>query len=269
MPPIAPSVSDRQPLRGKRVLVTRAAEQAQEFCALLERAGAEPIVLSAIRIAPAVDYGPLDDALRNLERYDWAIFTSVNGWKAVDAQLRASGRTWQAFQGIKLGAIGPATANALRASGLQVDLMPGEYVAEGILAEIGAVSGQRILLPRADIARATLAAELRQRGAEVDEVVAYRTVAETAATERLAELLATQRLDVVTFTSSSTVRNFVAMLGDRAPAQALRNIVVACIGPITAGTAREFGIAPAIVAAEYTMAGLTRAITDYFAHEPP
>jgi uroporphyrinogen III methyltransferase/synthase len=256
---------DRRPLWGKRVLVTRAAEQALELCELLEQAGAEPIVLSTIRIEPAADYGPLDRALAHLEHYQWVIFTSVNGWRAVVTRLRDLGRDWRVFGNVKLAAIGPATAGALRASGFQVDLVPSEYVAEGILAAIGEVRGQRILLPRADIARETLAAELRRRGAVVDEVVAYRTVSEQTAPIQLRELLAAHRVDVITFTSSSTVRNFVAMLGDSVPTELLREIVVACIGPITAQTARQMGIMPTIVAQEYTMAGLTSAIVEYFA----
>jgi uroporphyrinogen III methyltransferase/synthase len=255
---------DLRPLAGKRILITRAAEQAAGLSALLEAEGAEVLTLSAISIEPATDAAALDEAVQQLERYHWVIFTSVNGVRAFLARLQQANFDWRALKGVRLGAIGPATAEALRASGVRPDFMPDAYVAEAIIAGIGEVAGQRILLPRADIAREALAIELRHLGAEVDEIAAYRTVTRPLDAQTVAAALA-QHPDAITFTSSSTVRGLLAALPGQHPAELLRGIAVACIGPITAQTAREAGLTPQIVAQEYTMPGLTRAIVTYFA----
>jgi uroporphyrinogen III methyltransferase/synthase len=170
-----------------------------------------------------------------------------------------------AIQGCKLAAIGPATADALGAAGAAPAFVPTEYVAEAIAAGIGDVQGQRVLLPRADIAREALALALRRKGAEVEEIAAYRTVVRPPDAEALARALA-ERPDVVTFTSSSTVHGFVASLAGANPGDVLRGVAVACIGPITAQTARELGLTPQIVAETYTMPGLVQAIIAYYAH---
>ncbi len=253
-------------LAGRRVLITRPAEQAPGLAALLEAEGAEVVTLSAIRIQPLDDASALDRAIQQRERYQWVIFTSVNGVRAVQDRLDAAGLDWQALKGMRLAAIGPATAAALRSAGAQPDFVPDEYIAEAIAAGIGEVAGQRILLPRADIAREALAIELRKKGAEVDEIAAYRTVTQPLDAERVKAALA-QRPNVITFTSSSTVRGFLTGLGGLNPDEMLRGVVVACIGPITAQTARACGLTPQIVADEYTMPGLTRAIVSYF-HAP-
>ena len=252
-----------RPLSGKRILITRPAEQAPGLAALLEAQGAAVVTLSTIRIEPLGDISALDRAIQQRACYHWIIFTSVNGVQAMQVRLDAAGLDWQAFKGAKLAAIGPATAEALCRAGAQPDFVPSEYIAEAIAAGIGEVAGQRILLPRADIAREALAVELRKRGAEVDEMAAYRTVTRSLDAEAVRAALA-ERLDVITFTSSSTVRGFLAGLGEQKPDKVLRGVVVACIGPITAQTARAFGLAPQIVAGEYTMPGLVRAIVAYF-----
>jgi uroporphyrinogen III methyltransferase/synthase len=254
---------DLRPLAGRRILITRAAEQAAGLSTLLEAEGAEVVTLSAISIEPAADDAALDEAIRQIERYQWVIFTSANGVRAFVERLHRADLDWRALKGVRLGAIGPATAEALRASGVHPDFMPDEYVAEAIIAGIGNVAGQRIMLPRADIAREALAVELRRLGAEVEEIAAYRTVTRPLDAQTVTTALTT-RPDVITFTSSSTVRGFVAALPGLHPAEALRGVAVACIGPITAQTAREAGLTPQIVAKEYTMPGLTRAIVSYF-----
>ncbi len=254
---------DVRPLAGRRIVITRAAEQAAGLSTLLEAEGAEVITLSAISIESAVDDSALDDAIRQIERYHWVIFTSVNGVQAFVKGLHRAEQDWRALKGVRLGAIGPATAEALRAGGVRPDFMPDEYVAEAILRGIGDVAGQRILLPRADIARQALAIELRRLGAEVEEVVAYRTVTRPLDEATLTAALAA-RPDAITFTSSSTVRGFVAALQGLNLAERLRGVAVACIGPITAQTARQAGLVPQIVAQGYTMSGLTRAIVTYF-----
>jgi uroporphyrinogen III methyltransferase/synthase len=260
------------PLWGRRIVITRAAEQAPELADRLEAQGAAVTVLSAIRIEAADDYGPLDAALATLDTFDWLLFTSVNGVRAFGERIWASGRDWRALRRARVGAIGPATARALEAWHLRPDFVPHEYVAEGLLVEIGNVAGQRILLPRTDIARPTLAAELRLRGAEVVEVTAYRTVVQPPDAEILRRALVEERPDAITFTSSSTVRGFVESLaasGLGEPAAVLDGVAVACIGPITAETARSYGLEPALSAEEYTIDGLTEALMRYFAGRGP
>jgi uroporphyrinogen III methyltransferase/synthase len=280
-----------RPLFGKRILVTRAREQAGELVARLQALGAEPIEFPVIQILPAQDTALLDEALSR--QYDWIIFTSVNGVKAVWSRLQALKRDARAFAGARLGAIGPATAEELAARGLCADFVPTEYVAESIVAEIGDVRGQRILLPRADLARAALADGLRQKGACVDEVTAYRTAtadAQDAKSREIRAMLESGQLDAITFTSSSTVRGLIhaidldaeirnprhlhcpAIPELAAPGRGIRDaqaqvskIVIACIGPITACTARELGLPVNVVATEYTLEGLVAALAAHYA----
>ena len=256
---------ENRPLFGKRILVTRAREQAGELSALLKSQGAEPIEFPIIRIAPVEDTAPLDQALSC--HYDWVIFTSVNGVKAVWSRLQARGRDARAFGGTRLCAIGPATAEELAAHGLRADFVPGEYVAEAIVAGIGDVSGQRILLPRAGIAREALAKGLRAKGAQVDEVSAYRTVTADAGDPRAREiraLLEQNHIAVIAFTSSSTVRGLVHALDIRHSTRFADMPCVACIGPITAQTARELGLPVDVAADEYTLEGLVAALAAHF-----
>ncbi len=249
-----------EPLSGLRIVVTRPRDQAQAFAARLEAAGATTILFPTIRIAPPRDTAPLDASLARLPSYDRVIFTSVNGVRHVARRLQALGLTFP--DDLPVAAIGPATAAALRRLGLTPDLVPEDYVAEAIAEGLGDVNGRAILLPRADIAREALARLLRERGARVDEVVAYHTLPDRP--EPGARHALEAGVDVLTFTSSSTVRNFVALLGE----QALRiasGAVVACIGPITAGTARNLGLTPDVIARTYTTEGLLEALIDHFA----
>ncbi len=248
-----------EPLRGLRIIVTRASEWAGEFSQRLAALGAQPLEMPAIRIAPVEDTGPLDGAIAQLSGYDWAIFTSQNGVSAFWQRLEALGLDGRALHPLRIAAIGPATAAALRARGIEPDYVPEEFVAEAILAGIGDVAGQRILLPRADIARPLLAEGLRARGAIVDEIAAYRTL---PADGPLPDPDRLRQADAITFTSSSTVRHFVQAAGGP---EALRGLVVACIGPITAATCREVGLTPHVVAEEYTLEGLVQALIRYFA----
>jgi uroporphyrinogen-III synthase len=248
------------PLAGQRVVVTRPEDQGQELCQRLLALGAEPIPFPVIAIVPPEPGGPLDQAISRLAEYDWIIFTSVNGveqfWARL-AELRLSaGENRQAelpFAG-KAAAIGPKTAEALRSRGADVQLMPDEFRAEAILDEIGDVKGQYILLPRADIARPALAKGLRARGAQVDEVTAYRTIQGQPPGTAFDALRA--GVDIVTFTSSSTVRNFITLTQDLDYGDPL----IVCIGPVTAGTARELGLRVDVVAKEYTIEGLLEAL---------
>jgi len=239
-----------------RVVVTRPEIQAEELCNGLRALGAEPLLFPTIAIVPPEAGGPLDQAIAQLADYDWIIFTSVNGVEQFWARLveirqssGGNGADELSFQG-KVAAIGPATAEALRGRGVQVHLMPAEYRAEAILDEIGDVAGQRILLPRADIARPALADGLRLTGAQVDEVPAYRTIKGDPPQAAFEALRA--GVDVVTFTSSSTVRNFVSLTQGLDYGDPL----IACIGPVTAATARELGFRVDMVAEEYTVGGM-------------
>ncbi len=255
-----------RPLAGKRIAITRPREQAAALAERLEALGARVALLPAIRIAPIEDPAPLDAAIAQLSSYDWLIFTSANGVRAFAERLAATGHGWADRGLARVAAIGPATAQALESAGVAVDLTPDEYIAEGILDGLGLVAGQRMLLARADIARRSLADELRLRGADVDEVAAYRTIAQPVAPDLLQSILDDDRVDAITFTSSSTARGLLQGLAvtGRDPGEALRGVALAAIGPITAATLREYGLAPAFVAEEYTIPGLTNALVAYF-----
>jgi uroporphyrinogen III methyltransferase/synthase len=253
-----------RPLFGKRVLITRTRRHASTLARLLAAEGAIPIELPAIEIEPAADpaaVGAAIDALR-VGSYGWAVFTSANAVELWFEHLRERGLDARAFAATKVNAIGPATAEALAARGIVADLVPEEYVAEAVVEALQAhVSpGDRVLIPRAESARLQLVEGLRSAGAEVDEVTLYRAaVPESAPTEALS-LLRNGAIDIVTFTSSSTVRNLAAMLNGHI--DSLRAPLIACIGPITAKTAAELGLRVDVVASEYTVEGLVRAIKD-------
>ena len=259
-------VSTAQPLAGKRIAITRPPEQAAALAERLEALGARTVPLATITIAPIKDPSALDAAIVQLASYDWLVFTSVNGVAAFTERLAATGRDWAARGLARVAAIGPATARALEERGVRVDFTPDEYVAEGILEGLGNVAGQRLLLARADIARRALADGLRLRGADVDEIAAYRTVIQPTAPGMIQRALVDERVDAITFTSSSTARGLIAGLEALGldPREALRGVALAAIGPITAATLREAGLEPALIAEEYTIPGLADALAAYF-----
>jgi uroporphyrinogen-III synthase len=279
------STNIARPLLGKRILVTRTREQASSFSERLRELGAISVEFPVIRIAPPLDWQPLDDALRHLcgasfAYYDWLIFTSVNGVERVFERLNEFGLALPIAGVTRVAAIGPATAATLARYGVQTDLVPGEYIAEGVAAALiedaqrrgTSLVGKRILLPRAAVARDVLVTELQAAGAIVQEVAAYRTLpvsSDDAQGLSVVRMLQAGELHMLTFTSSSTVRNFmqwlagcapdmVEKLKDSAAGEALP--VIACIGPITAQTARELGLRPQIEAATFTIDGLIEAI---------
>jgi uroporphyrinogen III methyltransferase/synthase len=247
-------------LTSKRVLITRPKAQAAPLIEKLASLGAVPVVCATIEIAPPQETAQFDQAIQHLSAYAWVIFTSVNGVAAFWQRLGALGKTSTALGPVRVAAIGPATAQALNERGVQPNFVPQEYVAEAILAGLGDVQGQRILLPRADIARKALVEELEKRGALPDEIAVYQTRPAALDAATLAEL--EKGIDIATFTSSSTVRNFFELLGDRASG-VLRGALIACIGPITAETARAKGLAVDIVAPVYTVDGLVDALRHY------
>ena len=242
---------ERLPLFGQRILVTRARGQAGALSAKLRALGAETIEFPTIEIQPAADYGPLDRAIANLAAYDWLIFTSANGVRFFLDRLDRSATDLRALRA-KICAIGPATRAAIEALHLKVDLMGTEYVAEGLLSAFAVhdLEGLRILLPRAAVARDLVPVELTRRGAQVDVVEAYRTGLPSATFD------AAWKPDWITFTSSSTVQNFVEMAG----ADAIGNLKVASIGPVTSARARQLGIEIAVEATMFTVDGLIEAI---------
>ncbi len=271
------------PLQGRSILITRAHEQAGTFSKRLRALGATAVEFPAIRIVPPEDWEPLDNALKRLSEgvwYDWLIFTSTNGVRICFERLQRLGYDARSIGNVRVAAIGPATAVELAKYGVAVDLVPAEYIAEGIavalLDDAGklgeSLEGKKVLLARAAEARNVLVTELQQAGAIVEVVAAYRTVGvthEDGQGREILRMLETQRLDILTFTSSSTVRNFMQWLmqydGDVANSL-LNNVTqharpkIACIGPITSQTAREFGLDVHIEAQEYTIAGLIEAI---------
>lgn len=250
---------ERRPLFGKRVLVTRAEGQAGTLSALLRDRGAEPVELPAIRIAPPQDPAALDAAIRRLGEYDWVVFSSVNGVDALFARLDALGLDARAFGHGQLAAIGRATTARLRERGLRADFVPERFVAEAVLAglvERGAADS-RVLLPRAEQARDVLPEGLRAAGAQVDVVAAYRTLPPEPPADVLRRLEAGE-IDIITLASSSTARNLLALVKGRTTV--LNRSLIACIGPVTADTAREIGLRVDVVADEYTIPGLVDAL---------
>lgn len=260
---------ENRPLFGKKVLVTRSREQASVLSAAIEALGGEPLEFPVIRITEPEDFTPLDHAIEEIGSFDWIIFTSVSGVEAFFRRLRLNRKDVRALHGARLSAIGPKTKESLEAYGFFVDYVPGEYRAEEIAAGLKdkVVAGDRVLLPRADIARKVLPESLREMGALVTEVIAYKTEMASGDAAGLLEMLRSGEVHVITFTSSSTVRNFIGMLASPDLQSLLAGVTVACIGPVTADTAREMGMAVDVMAKEYTIDGLVAAILEHFGHK--
>ena len=257
---------DAQPLFGKRVLVTRPAHQSADLARLLRDEGADSVLAPVIRIEAPTDPRPLRDAVAEMG-YAWVVFTSQNGVSRFFDEVAAQGRDARVLGGAKVCAIGPATADSLRRHGIRPDVVPPEYKGEEAAAAIldhDDVSGARILLPRAEIARDVLPETLREAGADVHVVSAYRTTGPLEAdADRVREAIHHHRVDVLTFTSPSTVRETAEALGDHAAAAAAFEI--ACIGPITAAAVRDQGWPVTAVATEYTAKGLVAALRSIYA----
>lgn len=255
---------DKRPLFGRRVLVTRSREQGRELAMLLEACGAEPVEAPLIAIHPPEDYGALDAACARAAEYEWIVFTSVNGANAFVERLLAGPRDVRALATARLCAVGPGTAARLGTLGLKVDLVPDDHRAEGVVAALAATGplvGQRILFPKADIAREIVPERLRAAGAIVDEVIAYRTIRAEADTYLdLYGLLLEHRIDVVTFSSASAVQAFAEIFGAEQAVDLLSRTIVATIGPVTADAAVRHGFRPAIVPPVSTPRALVDAI---------
>ena len=253
------------PLDGVRILVGRARRQASTLSAELKALGAEVTEIPFIEIRPPRSYKPLDTALKHISEYDWLVLTSVNGVEALAARMKRLQISPKEFAHFRIATIGPSTREATEKLGLKVSVVPPRYVAESVVESLrGKVSGGRVLLVRAAVARDVIPRALRKMGATVDVVEAYQTIAPTSSKKKLQSVMGDpkRRPHVVTFTSSSTVRNFVELLGGRGrpPHTVLDGIRFASIGPVTSATLREFGLPVHVEAVEYTIAGLTRAI---------
>lgn len=256
-----------KPLAEKRIVVTRARAQAESLALRIEEAGGEVIEFPTIEIQPPEDFVAFDAALEKISTYDWLIFTSVNSIEPFLARLEDQGKSAAELGSIRIGAIGPETAKRLEESGLHAALVPARYQAEGILDAVAleSIRGKRVLIPRAAEAREILPQTLRERGATVDVIVAYRTVLPAVDPTPFAERFRRREIDAVTFTSSSTVRNFVRLFGERKLGAIVAGSVIACIGPITARTVEELGGRVDVVAQEFTIPGLVQAMAEYFA----
>jgi uroporphyrinogen-III synthase len=284
--------SGNQPLSGVRVLVGRAKHQAGALSTELRKLGAQVLEIPFIEIRKPRSFKPLDEALKSLDAYDWLILTSVNGveamwnriektqlqqpktrqeqptrqpeqpWKSGPSGPRLRAKSSRALAPVpRIAAIGPATKKAIEQRGLTVDVVPKEYVAESVVRSLKAkVKGKRVLLVRAKVARDVIPRELRKAGAHVDVVEAYETVVPQSSRRKLQNALRNEskRPHVVTFTSSSTVKNFIALVGKRAN---LKGIQMASIGPVTSATLRELGLTVDIAAREFTIPGLITAIS--------
>jgi uroporphyrinogen-III synthase len=256
-----------KPLAGVRVLVGRARHQAGSLSKELRKLGAEVFEIPFIEIRKPRSFHPLDTALKNLAYYDWLILTSVNGVEAMWERFGKLRLTKKSLAHLDIAAIGPATRKAIEERGARVDVVPDEYVAESVVKSLRRrVEGKRVLLVRAKVARDVIPNELRKAGAWVDVVEAYETVVPKSSRVRLRATLKDprKRPSVVTFTSSSTVKNFVTLLGassgkSRRPAE-LRGVTLASIGPVTSATLRGLGLGVDVEAKQYTIPGLVKAI---------
>ena len=255
---------DRGPLAGKRIVVTRAREQASSFAEALRARGAEPIEFPLIKTAPPPDrHAALDAAISRLGEFGWVCFASAPAVHAFWERLEEVGRDARALAGIGLGVVGPATEEALRGRGLRADFVPSSATGASLGEQLPLADGARVLTPCALEGDEDMAQALTARGARVETVPAYQTVMDGAGAERVRERLEDGTIDAVTFTSSSTVKNFVGALGMNTLPP---GVTIACIGPSTAKTATErLGRAPDVVASEHTVDGLLAALEAHFA----
>ncbi len=257
---------ETKPLFARRVLVTRTSEQAGSFSELLRDMGAEPIEFPTIKIVGPESYAGLDRAIKKLSTYDYLLLTSVNGVKFFFDRLYKLGFDVRELKGVKICAIGQVTAALIEAQNIKVDIVPKEFRAEALLKSLGArrIKGKKFLLPRAELAREILPEEIKRLGGSIDVRTAYRTIAPKKGADAYAKEFNKGLIDVVTFTSSSTVTNFVKIFGRANLPKILKRCRVACIGPITADTASSFGMDVDIMPSDYTVPALAQEMENYF-----
>jgi uroporphyrinogen III methyltransferase/synthase len=257
---------DKRPLFGKRIVITRARAQASDLVSKLSKLGAHCIEIPTIQIIPPENTAPLQRAINNINDYDWLVFTSVNGVKFFFDILFDMGHDVRVLGHLKFACIGPVTKQRLRDYGILSDILPKTYRAEGVIDAFSTVKikNKKVLLPRAKLARTILPEELTKMGAQVDEVAAYETRLNTDRKKDLISCLENNEIDAITFTSSSTVSNFISQLESKDAKKLLKNIAIASIGPITSDTARSFEIEPDIEAKEFTIQGLVNSLLAYY-----
>ena len=257
---------ENRPLLGRSIVITRAREQASELVKRLSDFGAECLECPTIKVIPPDDVKPLDRAIENISAYDWLIFTSVNGVNFFFERLFATEMDVRALNNIRTAVIGPATAKRLYDFGLKSDIIPESYQAESVVKAFAKedIKGKKILLPRAKLARSVLPSELTKMGAVVDEITAYCTKADSNNIDLLLTRLKERTIDLITFTSSSTVKNFHALFPPKELDNLMKDVTIASIGPITADTARELGFDVHIIAKSFTIPGLCEAILQYY-----
>ncbi|MBW1743482.1 MAG: uroporphyrinogen-III synthase, partial [Deltaproteobacteria bacterium] len=258
---------EKRPLLGKTVVVTRARAQASDLVDLLSDLGAECLECPTIKVVPPGDWSPLDSAIDNLGDYNWLVFTSVNGVSFFFERLFERGKDVRALRDVRTAAIGPATAKRLGDFGLTSDIVPETYQAESVVEAFAreSMEGKRVLLPRAKEARPILPIELEKMGALVDEIATYETEQASENVDMLLKRLEESSIDIVTFTSSSTVKNFKALLPSDKFESLIEGVIIASIGPITTDTAKELGFKVDITAEDFTIPGLCNAILQHYA----
>jgi uroporphyrinogen III methyltransferase/synthase len=255
---------ENKPLSGKGVVITRPEEQSGDLTALLRETGARVIIFPTIQIVPPDRFDDLDQAIDAITIYDWIIFTSANGVKFFFKRFRELKKDIRDMKGPGICAIGPATASSIENMGLRVDIVPDEYISEGVVKAFEGrnLQGKKVLLPRAEIARDIIPDGLSKLGATVDVITAYRTVNSGRKKDELYYWIKQNKVDVITFTSPSTVTNFIDIIGnnERLP----ENIKIACIGPVTSAAAQEAGLNVDIMQGPYIISGLVKAIIKSF-----
>jgi len=258
---------EKKPLFGRGILITRPEEQSEEFLSLLREEGARVIPFPTIKIVPTDRFDDLDRAIKNIERYEWIVFTSANGVKFFFNRFRELGSDIRDLKGIKICTIGPATASTIEMLGVKVDLVPDEYISEGVVEAFKEkeLQGKKVLLPRAEIARDVIPRGLSKLGARVDVVTAYRTVNSGKNKAEFDEMMEQNKVDVITFTSPSTVTNFIDIIGK--DTRLSEHVKIACIGPVTLDAARKAGLKVDIMQGPYVISGLVDAIIKAFESE--
>ena len=257
---------ENRPLFGKRIIITRPQEQVEDFKTQLAQLGAEVIAFPTIEISEPSSWGSLDEAIRQIDQYQWLIFTSVNGVKNFFGRYRLAQKDIRDLKGVKISTIGRATEKAVCSMNLNVEVVPNEFKAEGLVESLKGkvMKGTRVLIARAKVARDVLPEELRKQGARVHVVEAYQTTIPKASRSQLQQILDERSVDMVVFTSSSTVSNLVEIVRPSPLKELLDGIAVATIGPITAQTAERYGLKVSVQPSQYSIPALVKAIVEFF-----
>ena len=257
---------ESKPFFGRRIIVTRSRDQSSVFTEMLIDRGAMTIEFPTIEVVPPGSWDELDSAIQTVESFSWLIFSSANAVRFFMDRLRSLNKDLRILKGVNICTVGPKTAESLESYGLRADLIPTEFKAEGVIDAIGSVNlrGLKILIPRAKVGREILPDKLRELGAEVTVATAYENIKPTTDVARVRKLLEEKKIAAITFTSSSTVNNFIEILGQKEYKRLLNGVAVACIGPITAKTADGYGMKTDIMPKDYTIPALVNELANFF-----